>query len=171
LLTGKTVLGALRSYEIVGVRGKIAREMTNFGLLSWPHGPDVEPGYIYGYYSNIHSCIAFSRSSQQAESAAIAISALYEPFDEYPNMDSVIDFMTKTYFFDRRDAEIYYEMYINSYYMYFNEGMSGFLNGWISSNQTVSQFLEANEDNVSECIEKYAAPALRGLETIYGQEK
>ena len=170
LLTGKTVLGALRSYEIVGVRGKIAREMTNFGLLSWPHGPDVEPGYVFGYYSNIHSCIAFARSSQQSEAAAIAISALYEPFEEYKTMDDVIDFMTKTYFFDRRDAEIYYEMYINSYYNYFNEGMSGVIDGWLSSNQPVSTYLESKESVFAESIEKYAAPALRGLEAVYGQE-
>ena len=169
LLSGKTVLGALRSYEVVGVRGRIAREMSNFGLLSWPHGPDVEPGYVFGYYSNIHSCIAFARSSQQSEAAAVAISALYEPFEEYPNMDSVIDFMTRTYFFDRRDAEVYYGMYINSYYMYFNEGMSGLLGGWLTSNKSVTEYLESNEDYAAENIEKYAAPAMRGLEAIYGK--
>ncbi|MBE6897078.1 MAG: hypothetical protein E7477_08295 [Ruminococcaceae bacterium] len=168
LINGKTVLGPLRSYEIIGLRGRIAREMTNFGLLSWPHGPDVEPGYVFAYYSNIHNCIAFSRSTQQPEATAMAISALYEPFEEYPNMESVIDFLTKTYFFDRQDAEIYSGMYTNSYYMYFNEGMSGFLNGWIGSNKSVSEHLESYEDTVATCIEKYAAPAMRGLEAVYG---
>ena len=170
LISGKTVLGCLRSYEIVGLRGRIAREMTNFGLLSWPHGPDVEPGYIFGYYSNIHSCIAFSRSSSQPEATAMAISALYEPFEEYKTMDDVIDFMTKTYFFDRRDAEVYYGMYLNSNYNYFNIGMSGVIDGWITSNQAVSTYLESQESVIMESIEEYAAPALRGLEAIYGQE-
>ena len=81
----------------------------------------------------------------------------------------VIDFMTRTYFFDRRDAEVYYGMYINSYYMYFNEGMSGLLGGWLTSNKSVTEYLESNEDYAAENIEKYAAPAMRGLEAIYGK--
>lgn len=170
LISGTTVMGALKSTEIIGVGGRIAREMDNYGILSWPHGPDVEPGYIFGYYSNIQNCIAFSRASNNPEAAAKAIDALYEPFDEYPTMDSVIDFMSKAYFFDERDSQVYYQMYFNSSYNYFHYGMSNILSDWANQSKSVSEYLESNEGSISEFIEEYVAPAKRGLDAIFGSK-
>ena len=168
MLSGTTVLASMKSIEIIGVNGRISREMSNYGILSWPHGPDVDPGYIFGYYSNIHNCIAFSRSSNHPEASAMAIDALYEPFDEYPSMDAVIDLMSKAFFFDERDSEVYYQMYFNSSYNYFHYQLFSYHSSWVSPTISVPEFLESNEGAIEKLIEKYAAPSNRGLEAVYG---
>ena len=170
LISGRTVMGTVRTTSILGSSARVAREMDNFGILSWPVGPDVDPHFACGHYSNIAQCIAFSRLSDHSDAAATIINALYEPFDEYPTQESMIDLMTKNYFFDRRDSELYYEMYYNSIYNYFHyTGMFAMMSSWMSPTLAVSEYLEANEDRINKSIEKYAAPALRAIGAVWGE--
>ncbi len=171
LLSDKTVLGALESEKIIGIRARIAKEMDNFGLVCWPSGPNVEPGYVVGHHANINNCISFSRMSQYPEASATIINALYEPFEEYPTIDSMIELMTKNYFFDERDSEIYYQMYFNSVYNYFHyTGMYDFMHAWLSPTKSVSEYLEANKDLINELFEENALPTMRGIAAVWGDE-
>jgi ABC-type glycerol-3-phosphate transport system substrate-binding protein len=81
LKNGTTVLGVLHQAEYLE---NLAREMTNFGVITWPSGPDVDPGFITASHFNLERAIVISRFSPNVESAAIALNALYEPFEEYP---------------------------------------------------------------------------------------
>lgn len=170
LISGKTVMGPLDTDNIIGIRGRIAKEMDNFGLMCWPSGPDVEPGYIVGHHSNLERCIAFSRLSQFPEASAMVISKLYEPFEEYPTVDSLVDLMAKNYFFDRRDAEIFYKMCFNTVYTYFHySGMADFMHGWMSPTKSVAEYLEGNEKMINERMEEFALPTMRGIEAVWGE--
>ena len=170
-VSGKTAMATIRTTSIIGVGARVAREMDNFGILSWPVGPDVDPHYIFSHYSNNGYCITFSRMSPNPEAAAMIIDALYEPFDEYKDMNALIDLLTKNYFYDRRDSELYYEMYLNSVYNYFHyTGMFGLMSSWLSPSYSITEYLEANKDMVAKNIEKYAAPTMRGIEAVWGDQ-
>lgn len=171
LLGDRTVLGSLGSSNIVGINGKIAKQMDNFGLVCWPCGPDVEPGYIVGQHANIDNCISFSRMSHNPEACAAVINALYEPFEEYPTIDSLIDLMSKNYFYDRRDSEIYYAMCFNSVYNYFHySGMYDFMHAWLSQTKAVSEYLEQNKTMIDERMEEYARATMNGIQAVWGDE-
>lgn len=171
LISGTTVLGAANSDNIIGITGRISKEMDNFGILSWPCGPDVEPGYAAGHHANIERCIAFSRMSTHPEVAATIINAVYEPFEGYETLDSIIDLMTRNYFFDKRDSEVFYNMYFNSVYNYFHySGMYGYMHEWFSSNKTPTEYIEGARDMIQQKIDEYVLPTMRGIEAVWGKE-
>lgn len=170
LISGKTVLGAVNSDNIIGITGRIAKEMDNFGILSWPTGPDVEPGYAFGMHSNIERCISFSRMSTHPDVAATIINAMYEPFEGYETLDSIIELMTRNYFFDRRDSEVFYNMYFNSVYNYFHySGMYGYMHEWFTSNKTPAEYIEGATDMIQQRIDEYVLPTMRGIDAVWGE--
>ena len=170
LISERTVLAPLGTDDIIGIRGRIAKEMDNFGLVCWPSGPDVEPGYIVGQHGNIERCIAFSKLSQFPEASAMVINELYEPFEEYPTLESVIELMTKNYFYDKRDSDIFYQMYFNSVYNYFHYSpMYDFMHNWMGATTSVSEYLESNANIINERMQEYAIPAMNGIAAVWGE--
>ena len=169
LIGGETVLGSLNSDSIIGNNGRISREMDNYGIVSWPYGPDVEAGYVAGRHHNIERCISFSRMSPHPDAAATVVDAIYEPFDGYHDLDSLIDYMTKNYFFDRRDSEVFYKMYFNSCYSYFHyAGMLGYMQDWITSNKSIAEYIESTTDMIMSRIDQYVLPSMRGIDAVWG---
>jgi hypothetical protein len=144
--------------------------MDNFGILSWPIGPDVEPGYNFATHSNIEMCIAFSRVSKNPEATAAIINAIYEPFDGYETLDDIIDHMARSYFFDRRDAVVFYDMFRASEYNYFHYGLHSSTQDWLSANKSISEYIEANEEKITEGINEYVMPSVRGIDALWGEE-
>ncbi len=170
LISGNTVMGAMNGDKIVTIGSRITREMDNFGILSWPIGPDVEPGYNFATHSNIEMCIAFSRVSKNPEATAAIINAIYEPFDGYETLDDIIDHMARSYFFDRRDAVVFYDMFRASEYNYFHYGLHSSTMDWLSSNKSISEYIEANEEKITEGINEYVMPSVRGIDALWGEE-
>lgn len=172
LIGGTTVLGCVGSDSIIGLNGKIAKEMENFGLLSWPTGPDVEPGYAAGFHSNIDRCIVFSRASNYPESTAAVISAIYEPFEEYQTIDDIIALMSKNYFFDDRDSHVYYDMYFNSVFAYFFTSAGPLYNSlgeWMLSNKTPTEYLEGIKGQLEERMIDSVGPSQNGIKAVWGK--
>ncbi|MBQ6053568.1 MAG: extracellular solute-binding protein [Clostridia bacterium] len=170
LVGGTTVLGSLSSESIVGSNGRISKEMDNFGIVSWPYGPDVDPGYVAGRHHNIERCISFSRMSPHPDAAATVVDALYEPLGGYNDLDSLLDYMSKNYFYDRRDAEVYYNMYFNSCYSYFHySGMLGYMQDWITSNKSITEYIESTTDMITSRIDEYVLPSMRGIDAVWGE--
>ena len=170
LISGKTVLGAVGSDSIIGITGRVAKEMDNFGILSWPTGPDVEPGYAFGQHANIERCISFSRMSTHPDVAATIINAIYEPFEGYETIDSIIELMTRNYFYDKRDSEVFYNMYFNSVYNYFHySGMYGYMHEWFTSNKTPAEYIEGATDMIQQRIDEYVLPTMRGIDAVWGE--
>jgi ABC-type glycerol-3-phosphate transport system substrate-binding protein len=166
LIAGKTVLGVLHYAEYL--IQNIVKEMTNFGLVPWPSGPDVEPGFMATNHHNLERAIAISRFSPNVEATAIALNALYEPFEDYPTNDSIMDFLYRTYFFDRRDAEVYYGLFMNTQYSYFASPPWSSLGGWMENGQTPTEYIESNIDKIEEYIKREIAPSKRGAERSSG---
>ena len=172
LLMGTTVLGCVSSDNVLGISGKIAKEMDNFGLVSWPTGPNVEPGYAAGFHSNIDRCIVFSRASHYPESTAAVISAIYEPFEEYPTFNDIIDLMSRNYFFDQRDSHVYYDMYTNSMFAYFFTSagpLYASLGEWMLSKNTPAEYIESIEDRLELRMEDSVGPSYNGIKAVWGE--
>ncbi len=173
LILGRTVLGCVSSDNIIGINGKISKEMDNFGLVSWPTGPNVEPGYAAGYHSNIDRCIVFSRASHYPESTAAVISSIYEPFEEYPTFEDIINLMSDYYFFDPRDSRVYYDMYNNSMFAYFFTSANPLwasLGDWMISRQSPTEYIESIEDKLDLRMEDSVAPAQNGIKAVWGNQ-
>jgi len=170
LINGNTVMGAMNGDKIVTIGSRITREMDNFGILSWPTGPDVDPGYDFATHSNIEMCIAFSRMSKNPEATAAIINSIYEPFDGYETLDDIIDHMAHSYFFDRRDAVVFYDMFKASEYNYFHYGLPGSTQDWLTSNKSIFEYIEANTDMITEGINEYVMPSVRGIDALWGEE-
>ena len=166
LINGTTVLGILHYAEYMTDR--IVKEMPNFGLIPWPSGPDVDPGFIATNHHNLERAIVLSRYSPNVEATAIALNALYAPFEEYPDSNAVKDFLYHTFFFDRRDADIYYDLFLASQYSYFNSTPWNSLSAWIGNGQTPIEYIEANIDKADAYIDEEIAPSKRGIEAVWG---
>lgn len=166
LINGTSVLGILHYAEYL--TDKVVKEMPNFGLIAWPSGPNVDPGFIATNHHNLERAIVLSRYSHNIEATAIAINALYEPFEEYPNSESIKDFLYKTFFFDRRDADLYYDLFLASQYSYFGSAPWNSLSSWIENGQTPTEYIESNIDSIEEYIKEEIAPTKQGIEAVWG---
>ncbi len=166
LIAGETVLGVMHYVEYV--TSNIAKTMTNFGLLPWPSGPNAEPGYMACHYTNLENVIVIPQTSPNLEATALALDALYEPFEEYPDLNAVKDLLYHTYFFDRRDADIYFGMFLNTQFTALGAPTNAALGEWVVSGQAPSEFIESNITKLEEYIEKEVAPSKRGIEHVWG---
>lgn len=166
LNNGETVLGVLHQAEYLE---NIVKVMTNFGVIAWPSGPDVDPGFIAVSHFNLERAIVLSRYSPHVEATAIALSALYEPFEEYPTTDSIREFLYHTYFFDRRDADMYYDMFLNSQYSYFASATWNTQFEWLDYNGSPAEYIESHLGPVEEHIAKEVAPSKRGMDAVWGE--
>lgn len=101
--------------------GKIADECDNFGLLPFPVGPN---GSFDIYPTNIEAatCFGIFESAENPEGAAYVLSALCEPFKEFPTRDSLLDNYVRYYFFDKRDAEVFMKLADNPSFSYWSAG-------------------------------------------------
>ncbi len=153
----------------VYLTGTLVKDLTNFGILPWPSGPDVEPGYLATNHHNIERAIVIPRYSRDVESTAIALNALYEPLDEYPTAEAVKEFLYKTYFFDSRDADVYYGLYLNSQYSYFGTDTWHALGQWCENKILPSEYIESNLSKIEEHIEEEVAPSKRGIDSVWGE--
>ena len=167
MVNGQTVLGVLHDSEHIS---RIVKEMPNFGVLAAPSGPDVEPGYIATTSMNIGNVTVLSNYSPNIEASAIVLNALYEPFEEYPDIDSVKDFLYHTYFFDRRDADIYYDLYMHTQFSYFASSLWNTLHEWLEGGWGPTEYIDAHLDQVEDYIQKEVAPSKRGVDAVWGNE-
>ena len=168
LLAGTTVMGVMHYAEYVADR--IVKGLDNFGALPWPSGPDVEPGYLATLHMNLERAIVISRFSYNLEATAIALNALYEPFEEYPDSNAVKDFLFHTYFFDRRDSDVYYDLFQNAQYGYFSTPPFAALSEWLTGKVAPSEYIEKNISRIEEYIAEEIAPSKRGIEAVWGEE-
>ena len=167
LVGGNTVLGVMHYIEYV--TGNLAKQMTNFGLLPWPSGPNVEPGYMACHYTNLENVIVVPQTTPNLEATALVLDALYEPFEEYPDLDAIKDLLYHTYFFDRRDADVYICMFHSTQFTRLGAPTNNALGEWVTSGVTPSQYIESNLEKLEEYIEEEVAPSKIAIDIVWGE--
>lgn len=155
-----TVIGHSRAAVTDIAKGKV-----KFGLLPFPVGPNgsftefpvnVESDYCYGIFSMADNPV----------SAAIVFSEFFEPFEEYPDRQALIDELTMNCFYDRRDAEMFYKLSENVDYSYWTDNGEVFWNGAASdlASKSPSQIIESYMPSFKKIIEEFIAPNRAVLE-------
>ena len=162
-------MAAIYTGYIYGRDAIVAQELYDFGILSWPHGPDVEPGYTFGVIENIYSAVAIPITSPEPTYTAFLLNALYEPLEGYENRQTVQEYMTHNYFFDERDARVLANMLENTEYGFFLEGARGVIESVTETDTSLTSLLESNEDKYEQIVEDYMVHHYEGTVAVYGE--
>ncbi|MBQ1862053.1 MAG: hypothetical protein II149_00925 [Clostridia bacterium] len=154
---------------LYGQDARISLNVDNFGILTWPLGPDAQPGHVYGIMENNNYCIAFSSLSSQTESSAVIINALYEPLPGFETAEDIKSYMEHNFFFDERDCNNFLAMYYNQEYNYFHYDMrTQYVSFLERSNRTVTEYVESVRDVADRIFNEDVMPSVRGIEAVWG---
>ena len=140
------------------------------GILSWPHGPDVEPGYTFGVIENIYSAVAIPITSPEPTYTAFLLNALYEPLEGYENRQTVQEYMTHNYFFDERDAKVFFDMYDNCIYNYYHWFGAGEIVNYIGFN-SATEYSQKHLTALESSFENSAVAIIEAMVSMHGTYK
>ena len=154
---------------LYGQDARISLNVDNFGILTWPLGPDADPGHVYGIMENNNYCIAFSSLSTQPDSSAVIINALYEPLPGFETAEDIKEYMAHNFFFDERDCDCFLAMYYNQEYNYFHYNMRTQYVGFLErTSRSISEYVEGISDVANEIFQRDVMPSVRGIEAVWG---
>lgn len=169
-IDGNTMMTIALTDYIYGNDARIGLNVENFGILSFPTGPNAKPDYKFGISENINWAIAFSTAANQPDAASLIINALYEPFKGYESYDEIKEYMQRNYFFDMRDCDNLFGMFLNQEYNYFHFGIRASNVGYITTKAyTVAQFIDKDKSKFQEDFDKYVMPSVRGIVSLWGE--
>jgi len=160
-------IAAIYTGYIYGRDAIVAQEIYDFGILPWPHGPDVADDFVFGVIENIYSAFAIPLTTHEPMYTGIILNDIYEPLDGYETRDIIREFMTHNYFFDTRDADVFFAMYDNCIYNHFHWYNAGELNNYLGRGSAV-EFTSANSEMMEECFEEYTVSIVESMISTYG---
>jgi len=168
-VNGDTVMCVAPTGYLYGQDARISLNVDNFGILPWPYGPNSSPEHIFGIMENNNYCIAFSSLSSNTEASAMIINALYEPLPGFETEEEIKGYMEHNFFFDPRDCDVFFRMYLNQEYNYFHYNMRTQYIGFMEqTSRTITQHLESTADVVNEIFTEDIMPSVRGIEAVWG---
>ena len=170
-IEGKATMTVVDTEQLFGYNGRISRYVENYAVLPAPNGPDVAPGYTFAVHESFRSMIVFSNYSKNFDASAFIINKIYEPFEGYETKDKIKEFMTYNYFFDDRDADIFFDMFRNTQYNYFIVGMRQF-NEWVTERKgkTIPELVEIYHDFNQRLIDTEAVSPRETIKTLWPDE-
>lgn len=165
----KSVMCVAPTGYLYGQDARISLNVENFGILTWPLGPDADPGLVYGIMENNNYCIAFSSLSKNSEDCAIIINALYEPLPGFETPDDIKSYMEHNFFFDERDCDNFLKMYYNQEYNYFHYNMrTQYITFLEQTTRTVTESVDIVSSIADQIFEEDVMPSVRGIEAVWG---
>ncbi|MBO4392441.1 MAG: hypothetical protein J5816_03970, partial [Clostridia bacterium] len=86
----------------------------------------------------------------------------------YETKDKIREFMTYNYFFDDRDADVFFDMFKNTQYNYFIVGMRQF-NEWVTERKgkTIPELVEIYHDFNQRLIDTEAVSPRETIKTLW----
>lgn len=167
---GDAVLATMSSRYIIGSNGTVCKNMDNFGILSFPLGPNAPEGYKFSTNLQLEGSLGISTFAKDIDTTAAILDALYAPINGIDSPEKVIQYLKRNYFFDDRDAENYFAMVVNSQFMYFASTLyNTSLAGYINTTMTMTQYLESNKNGIMKDFEDLIKPAILGTNAVWGE--
>lgn len=172
-IDGGDVLGLCSSGGIFSHGdNSVSMNIDNFGVISFPVGPDVDPNYKFGVVESTNACTAFAPLSVNEDAAAYVINQIYEPFKDFTTYDEIVAYMQRNYFFDERDGRVVYDMFLNQDYNFFHTGNLGHnfrddMTEYIVLKQPVQTTFESNKDKYMSNFERFCMPTIRAFEKLW----
>ena len=159
-IEGSAVISLVLGSGIVSNTSSLVYYIDNFGLVPFPVGPNARGQDNYkSNYSAASFTMCIPLTAKDPEVSALIIDKLYEPFKGFETEESVIDYLYKNYFADRRDAELYINMSKGDH-IYYNDHRHGMSTMFDSLNSNgITKGVESYRSAHYETAEKYILPA------------
>lgn len=146
----------------------ISTELDNYGVMPWPHGSHVSDDFTYGLIENVYTGIAMPVTGKDKDATAQILDLIYEPFEGYETYEKIVAYMTKSYFFDDRDADVFFSMFENCRYEYFHYmGQLPYLY-LDTANKSIGEYIESQESEINELFETEVMRAVNGIVATHG---
>jgi ABC-type glycerol-3-phosphate transport system substrate-binding protein len=166
---GECVMYCAWAYELTRDVNSIMFQMDNVALLPFPQGPNAKPGVYLSYHESLPNSIGIPFNAKDPASSALVLSALLEPFEDFPTKDSIIEYMTAQTFFDRRDTEVLANLTRNTEYGFFREGARGVIQSATETTTPISTLLESNQKVYDQIVEDFMTPHYQARVAVYGE--
>ena len=162
----------LPTHFIFGVYGEVAMKLDNFAILPTPIGPDVDPGHVMSYHHTMYYAISFPITSDNVDAAALVVNKIYEPLPGYETKEDIKEYMTRNFFFDKRDADTFFNLFENSYYNY--DYTTGFKCRIIpeeicTTTKAISELLDSHSSVVETCFTDFVEPTMEVYGVLFGE--
>lgn len=166
--SGDAVLGVLNSDSIIGSTSSAMYTMENVGILPFPYGPSAEPGVYRSYHETMSYVTGIPSNASDAESAAMILDMMYEPFDSYKTKEDIINYYAEQIFFEEQDARVYANMLQNTEYGFFQDGARTVFDQ-IIKDRSVTEVLDSLEETYEELLKNVFKPHYEGRIAVYGE--
>lgn len=138
-----------------------------FAVLPFPS----EDGHsIVGQYERLNNSIMFPSWGTEPECSAMLVNAIFEPIANLNSLDDMINYYMNNLFFDRRDAEIVFEIEKQGRYLFHDEGVSSFNDKLAMGlrNNTGAELMNKQADSIQRLIEREVVPVREGMINVFG---
>ena len=158
---------------VIGTETSYVYTCDNFGVLPSPQGPDAKPGDYHALSESTNYTVTIPIICENIEETAMILEALYEPFEEYPTKESILDYMSKYTFHDSRDMEVFWKLSRNTEFAFFNEGareLTEMISGYSSKRTPAAEALEAFKSKYTNVFNNYIIRHYNGIKAVWGDE-
>lgn len=167
-LENRDVMAAFYVGNVFGADGLVSTQMDNYGFMPWPHGNNVPDDFTFGLIENIYTGVTLPVTGKDSDATAQILDLIYEPLEGYETYEKIVAYMTRSYFFDDRDARTFFSMFENCRYNYFHYlGERPYLY-LESTNTSIAQFIESAEREIDDLFEKEVMRAVNGVIATHG---
>jgi hypothetical protein len=165
---GDSVMVVTSHGGLISTTDSLMYKMDNIGILPFPLGPNATPGIYRSYYEQIAFTTVIPVNTADAQSAALVLSAMYEPLPGLETKDDIAEYMATQIFFDIRDAEVFINTVTNTEYGFFWEGGRGAIESSVNANTSISQILESMKSRYDGIVEDFLGYHYAGRDAVYG---
>jgi len=135
-------------------------KIKDFGLVPFPAGPYSEYGKWPGFFETA-TIVSIPIFANEYEASAYLIDEIFNPFYEYPDAESILNYYKRNVFHDPRDVEALFSLEKNSQYYYWTEGGDSLiyaLGDVISGKASPAKALKSNISSVQKCLDEQVVP-------------
>ncbi|MBE6897081.1 MAG: hypothetical protein E7477_08310 [Ruminococcaceae bacterium] len=168
LNSNETVIALIDSYQVLSGVSSVAYNLEYFGIVPFPSGPDAPAGWYKSFYESADFVLSIPITAPDAEASALIMDSLFEPLEGYETDEDILEYLTRNYFIDERDAKYFFEIASNDHAIYIDHkhGLTGFFPQIL--NGTPAQVLESIETQQKTNIEKYILTQYLTMNELYG---
>jgi len=135
-------------------------KIKDFGLVPFPAGPYVDYGKWPGFFETA-SIACIPTFANEYEASAYLIDEIFNPFYEYPDAESILNYYRHNIFHDPRDVESLFSLEKNSQYYYWSDGGDSLiysLGDILTSKTSPAKAIKSNISSVQKCLDEQVVP-------------
>ncbi len=164
---GGAVMHYTNTNQLFATTDSLAFHLENLGVVPIPLGPNAKDpsDYRTSYASGAYT-VCVPLTTKDAEATALVLDGLFEPFEGYETKESIIDYLTRYYFAERRDSEFMYELTTGPHTLYHDHhhGMSTMFDQ--IPNGGVATTVESYRSAIYEAAETYVISMYETLNNL-----